>query len=161
MRANEQKKFEPVIGDRGEKGFTLIEVCCALVIILIALLGVAFSFTYAINYNAGNKSRSQALAVLQQQVEQIRAAKFTPTVTDASLTGGVKPNQIITLTTGESFLVTVTVDNDPNTLGIQDDVAVPASTLKEITVTTALSSPSPGWQMAIPSKVVLRRVRAN
>src|SRR5438067_13579696 len=75
----------PVDSDSGrdcEAGFSLIEVVCALVIILIALLGVVFAFTYAITYNAGNSSRSQCLAVLQQEVEQIRAAQFTCVFTD-------------------------------------------------------------------------------
>src|SRR5215213_8520026 len=58
------------------KGFTLIEVVIALIIIMIALLGVFSVFTYAITYNAGNKARAQALAILQQEVERYRAAKF-------------------------------------------------------------------------------------
>src|SRR5580765_2538154 len=82
------------LNDRGtdlqESGFTLIEVAVAMVIILVALLGVVFTFTYAIMYNMGNNSRSQALAVLQQEVEQMRAQKFTPYETDPAITGGVK-----------------------------------------------------------------------
>ena len=66
-------RTKPQIEDEGQAGFTLIEAACALVIILIALLGVVFAFTYAVNYNAGNSSRSQALAALQQEVEQLRA----------------------------------------------------------------------------------------
>ena len=34
-----------------QSGFTLIEVAVAMVIILVALLGVVFTFTYAITYN--------------------------------------------------------------------------------------------------------------
>lgn len=145
----------------GEKGSTLIEVACALVIILVALLGVAFAFTYAINYNAGNSSRSKSLAVLQQEVEQLRAAKFTPTITDTALSGGIKTPKSVTAPTGERFTVTISVDNAPLTAGIQDDAAVPNPTLKEISVTSQLASPSPGWQTAIPATVILRRVRAN
>jgi len=144
-----------------QEGFTLIETTCAMVIILIALLGVAFSFTYAINYNAGNQSRAQALALLQQEVEQIRAAKFTPTVTDPALTGGVKGARSALSPTGTHFTVQVTVDNDPFTAGVQDDSAVPNPTLKEITILTKLEAPSPGWRTAIPSTVVLRRARSN
>ncbi len=144
-----------------EAGFTLVETTCAMVIILVALLGVAFSFTYAINYNAGNQSRSQALAVLQQEVEQMRAAKFTPTVTDALLTGGTKPTRAVMTPTGTRFAVLVSVDNDPFTTGIQTDTDVPTPTLKEVRITTLLASPSPGWQTAVPSTIVLRRVRAN
>lgn len=146
---------------KGEVGFTLIEVTCALVIILIALLGVVFAFTYAINYNAGNSSRTQALAILQQEVEQIRAAKFTGAFTDATLTGGTKPLKSVTSPAGLSFTVQIVIDNDPLTAGIQDDTAVPNPTLKEISVTTQLASQSPGWLTAIPAKSILRRVRAN
>ncbi len=146
---------------KGEAGFSLVEVICALVLILIALLGVAFAFTYAINYNAGNHSRSQALAILQQEVEQMRAAKFTPTVTDASLTGGTKAIKTVRSPAGTFFTIEVIVDNNPFVAGIQNDTAVPNPTLKEISVTTRLSSPSPGWQTAVPATIVLRRVRAN
>lgn len=146
---------------KGEKGFTLVETTCALVIILISLLGIAFSFTYAINYNAGNQSRAQALALLQQEVEQIRATKFTPTVTDPALTGGVKTARSVLSPTGTHFTIQDTVDNDPFTAGVQDDTAVPSTTLKEISITIRLEAPSPGWQTAVPATVVLRRTRSN
>ena len=142
-------------------GFTLIEAACALVIILIALLGVVFAFTYAVNYNAGNTSRSQALAVLQQEVEQLRAARFTPAITDSALTGGIKAERTVTHTSGNSFVIGVAVDNDPFTAGIQDDSAAPSPTLKEIRVRARLASPSPGWQTTIPQPSILRRARAN
>ena len=67
-----------------EVGFSLIEAIIAMVILMIVLLGMFFTFAYAINYNLGNKSRSQALALLQQEVENLRSAKFTPGTTDAS-----------------------------------------------------------------------------
>lgn len=150
------------IGARdGEKGFTLIETTCALVIILISLLGVAFSFTYAIMYNAGNQSRAQALALLQQEVEQIRAAKFTPTVTDTALTGGIKASRSVLSPTGVHFTIQSSVDNDPFTDGVQDEATVANPTLKEITITTRLEAPSPGWQTVLPATVVLRRTRSN
>lgn len=147
--------------NNGQEGFSLIEVSCAMVIILIALLGVAFSFTYAINYNAGNQSRTECLAVLQQEVEQMRAAKFTPNVTDPGLTGGVKSPRAIVSSAGKRFLINITVDNDPNTEGIQTDLDVLLPTIKEVTISARLEAPSPGWQVAVPSTIVLRRVRAN
>jgi len=65
-----------------EAGFTLVETVIALVILLIAVLGVFGAFTYAIRFNTGNSARSQALSVLQREVESLRSAKFTPTITD-------------------------------------------------------------------------------
>ena len=161
MNKRSTHKVATGIANAGESGFTLIETTCAMVIILISLLGVAFSFTYAINYNAGNQSRAQALALLQQEVERYRAAKFTPLVTDPELTGGAKAARAVLSPTGTHFTVQVAVDNDPFTAGIQDDTAVPNSTLKEITVLTRLEAPSPGWQTAVPATVVLRRTRSN
>jgi len=145
--------------ETSQTGFTLIEVSVALVIILIALLGVVFTFTYVVNYNAGNNARSQALAVLQQEVETLRAGKFTPTITDSSLTGGVKTPRPVTSLGGTSFMINVSVDNDPFTDGVQDETV--ATTLKEIRVTASLAAPSPGWQMAVPATIILRRTRAN
>lgn len=141
-----------------EKGFSLIEVVVAMVVFLIAMLGIFVAFTFAVSYNAGNTSRAQALAVLQQQVENIRAAKFTPVVTDTILAGGVKATQNVTTSDGLKFIVDVTVDDDPFTAGVQ---ASTAATLKEISVTVALDRPTPGWQTSVPATVVLRRVMAN
>lgn len=142
-----------------EDGFSLIEALIALVILLVAVLGVFATFAYAINYNSGNSSRAQALAVLQQEVELVRSAKFTPIQTDnypqatpddgrRDITGGVKPVRIVTSANNYSFKVRTTVV----------DIS---STLKEITVTVTLNNPTPGWQTSVPATVVLRRVQAN
>src|SRR5437867_3019768 len=56
-----------------EAGFSLIEAAVAMVVILVAMLGVFFAFTYAINYNAGNSSRVKVLAILQREVERMRS----------------------------------------------------------------------------------------
>lgn len=155
-----------------QSGFTLIETMVALVIVLVALLGVFYSFTYAILYNAGNATRTQCLATMQQEVELIRAAKFTPTQTDNSaptstacrtdglrdLTGGVKTPCRVQAPNGGDFRVETTVDDDPFTTGVQVD---PTTTMKEITITVRLDSPSPGWQTAVPATVILRRTRGN
>jgi prepilin-type N-terminal cleavage/methylation domain-containing protein len=139
-------------------GFSLIEVIIAMVILLIALLGVFLTFTYAVNYNAGNNARSQALTVLQQEVELLRSAKFTPGITDATLIGGQKTPKIVTSADGNRFRVETTVDDDPFTSGVQ---ITTSTTLKEITVTVSPESPTPGWQTAVPATVFFRRVRSN
>lgn len=150
--------------DKGEGGFSLVEVIIAMVILLVALLGVFLTFTYAVNYNAGNNTRSQALSILQQEVELMRSAKFTPTKTDqgpypiADLRGGVQTPRVITSADNNRFRVNVTVDDDPETSGVQINTA---TTLKEITIVVMPDSPTPGWQTAVPATVVLRRVRSN
>ena len=141
-----------------DEGFTLVEVVIAMVILLIALLGVFVTFTWAITYNAGNNSRSEALAILQGEVEFLRSAKFTSGVMDATLTGGVRPQVPVTSPTGNRYLVDVTIDDDPFTAGVQIDNTLP---LKEISVTVSLASPTPGWQTSVPSTVRFQRVRGN
>jgi prepilin-type N-terminal cleavage/methylation domain-containing protein len=146
---------------KSEAGFSLIEVAVAMVVILIALLGVFFTLTYAITYNAGNNSRAQALAVLQEEVERLRALKFTPYFTDADLRGGERPVRIVESVNGGTFGVRVTVDNDPEAEGTQTEADVPNPTIKEIEVRVRLEHPSPGWQAAVPATIVMRRVRSN
>jgi len=147
-----------------ESGFSLIETTIALVIILVALLGVFFTITFAITYNMGNNSRAQTVAVLQQEVERLRSAKFTPGFTDPALYGTAAAGTAYTTTmNGQTFSVTTVIDNDPSTTAIDDETTVPSSgtSFKEITVTTVLANPSPGWQTAVPAKVVMRRVKSN
>ena len=91
-----QIELDPAAGQprSGEAGFSLIEVAVAMVVVLIALLGVFFTLTYAITYNAGNNSRAQALAVLQEEVERfgrelerLRAEETTRHATIIGLSG--------------------------------------------------------------------------
>jgi prepilin-type N-terminal cleavage/methylation domain-containing protein len=159
------KKFKPPVSrrpdrerDSGEAGFSLIEVCVAMVIFLIAVLGVFISFAYAVNYNSGNTSRAQALALLQQKVEQMRSARFVPTMTDDDLTGGTKAPDIRTAPDGNQYRLDVVVDDDPSTEAIDVD---PATKFKEVSVTVSLERPTPGWQTSVPAKVILQRVMGN
>jgi Tfp pilus assembly protein PilV len=149
-----------------EAGFSLIEAAVALVVIFVALLGVAWSITYAINYNAGNNNRAKTLAVLQQEIERLRSAKFSPTATDATLLGcdlGAACSTSTVLSENLTFIVTKTVDNDPATPAIDDETEVlsSATSFKEIRLSATLANPSPGWQTAVPAEVVLRRVKSN
>lgn len=160
------KKFKPNFSfspakkkSSSQAGFSLIEVTIAMVVFLVAVLGVFMSFAYAVSYNTGNSSRAQALALLQQRVEQIRSAKFVPaSPPDAILAGGVKAGEVVVAPDGNLYKLQVTVDDDPMTAGVQTD---PTKSLKEVSVTVTLERPTPGWQTSVPATVVLRRVRGN
>jgi prepilin-type N-terminal cleavage/methylation domain-containing protein len=145
-----------------ESGFSLVEVICAMVILLIALLGVFVTFTYSVNYNAGNSSRSQALSLLQEEVEQMRSKQFTPDFTDPDLYGGVKADRHVTEYNGNKFKIAVSIDNNPATPNvIEANEATDDPTIKQISITVTLDSPTPGWQTAVPATVILQRVRGN
>lgn len=156
---DEELSFHEAVASRSaESGFSLIETSIALVIILVGMLAVSEAFTFAILYNAGNATRSQALAILQQETELLRSKKFSPTTTDAELTGGTKPARTVNTPNGGNFTIIDVIDDDPFTDGVQVDAT---STIKEITVTVRLASPSPGWQTIIPATIVMRRTRGN
>lgn len=150
----------PVKKTNKEAGFSLIEVISSMVILLIVLLGVFITFTYSINYNAGNSSRSQALSVLQREVEKMRSLRFKHDFTDPNLYGGIKPDRSEVYLNGNRFNVSVSIDNNPATPAIDANEAVEPS-IKQIKITVALERPTPGWQTAVPISVILQRVRGN
>jgi len=162
-------KISPSEASCREAGFSLIEVVIALLIVMIGLLSVAAVFTFAITQNAGNKSRAQALTVLQLEAEQIRSAKFNENTTDASLLGGTQAQRLVTAENGNAFLVDITVDNDPTVANTQDESYQCLSpqgdaidcAFKEITITVSFAAPTPGWQTAVPTFLRIRRVRGN
>ena len=141
-----------------EAGFSLVEVTIAMVVLLIGLLGVSLTYTSVVRYNAGNNLRMQSLAILQQEVEQMRSAKFTPRETDPMLLGGTKPVRTVTTADGNSFQIQTVVDDDPSTTVVDTNAS---RTLKQITVTVSGENQSQGWVAAIPATVTLRRVRGN
>ena len=143
-----------------ESGFSLIEVVLALLILMIAVMGVFAAFTYSTVYNSGNSQRSHALSVMQQEVELLRSIKFNPppAVIDASLSGGVKATKTVVAADNVSYLVDVTVDDDPFTAGVQTDAT---KTMKEITLVVTPLGGTNQWIAANRAAVVFRRVRSN
>ena len=141
-----------------EQGFTLLETVIAMVILTVSLLSVVTIFTSSVNFNSGNTVRTQALAILQQEVEVLRSAKFSPQITDATLSGGTKTLVNRTSANNTVFQIQVIVDDDPFTDLVQTDAT---KTLKEITVTATPINARENWVSAVPTTVVLRRVRTN
>lgn len=73
---------EPKNGQQA--GFTLLETAIAMVLLAIVGLGIASCFFFAAKNNSSARDRDLAMAVAQQQIEQLRNAAFT----DASLNAG-------------------------------------------------------------------------
>ncbi|HEY6119844.1 MAG TPA: prepilin-type N-terminal cleavage/methylation domain-containing protein [Pyrinomonadaceae bacterium] len=104
-----------------ERGFTLVEAAIAMVIMMVAVLASASIFAYSIKNNSGASDRELAMAVAQQQIEQLRNARFT----DAALTATTGVTTTITRA-GRNYTV-LTVITDSNTVN-------GAATMKTITV---------------------------
>lgn len=148
---------------KSERGFSLLETVIALLILMIAVLGVFGTFAYSTRLNTGNARRSQSLSVLQREIEFLRSAKFTPTITDSTpanidLTGGVKTARTVIGADNASYRVETTVDDDPFTANVQVDTT---KSMKEITIQVTPLSVYGTWVTANRVRAVFRRVRSN
>ena len=130
MKTTESKRHR---ADAHERGFTLIETSIAMVIMMVAGLGVVSLFVYSISNNSGSNDRAVAISVAQQQIEQLRSAKFTDAILNVS--GQTVPTDY-TVSNGRTYRVTRTVTGSNN-----DDSGNP--TLKTITI--RVDPTSPGW----------------
>ncbi|MEO8434856.1 MAG: prepilin-type N-terminal cleavage/methylation domain-containing protein [Pyrinomonadaceae bacterium] len=116
-----------------QAGFTLIETTIAMVIMMVAALGVASLFTYSIRYNSGGNDRAIAVSVAQQQIEQLRSVPFNDALLNVSAATVLSPN---TVSNGRTYQVTKTVTGSNNN-------ASGNPTLKTITI--RVDPRSTGW----------------
>ena len=111
----------------GERGFTLIETTIASLVMLVGALACSSLFVFSVQNNIGGSERALAMAVAQQQLEQIRSVKYT----DSTLGAGTTTS---TVRNGErNYTVQRTVVSQTNSDGT-------AQNLKRITITVTPQS---------------------
>jgi Tfp pilus assembly protein PilV len=104
--------------NRQEKGFTLLETCSALLVMMIGGLGICAVFTYAIKNNTGSRDRAAALAVAQQQMEHYRTLTFLDPA----------------LTATPTSVTPVTVESAGRTYSVRTTITDTTSSLKTIRI---------------------------
>ena len=67
---------------KGQQGFTLMETSIAMVVMMVGALGIASLFVFSTRNNIGGSERALAMAVAQQQLEQIRSVSYEDTTLD-------------------------------------------------------------------------------
>jgi Tfp pilus assembly protein PilV len=72
----------------GTEGFSLLETCIALVVMMVVGLGAASLFFYAMGANTRARDRELSMAVAQQQMERLRNSSFSALATTLEATGG-------------------------------------------------------------------------
>jgi Tfp pilus assembly protein PilV len=92
--------------NRSEAGFTLFETTIAMVLMAIVGLGVAGCFFYAARNNSSARDRELAMAVAQQQIEQMRNLSFN----DAGLAATAGTNTTV-IRGGRKYQVNTTIEN--------------------------------------------------
>lgn len=153
--------------NRLSSGFTLPEVLVAATIMIIIAVGVLSVFSYVVRINRGENLRSQALSVMQKEIEHYRSLKFVPNssgLTSAELNG--RAETLIgtdTSADGQVFNLYVTIDNDPSALapGVQT-TGNDTTNLKEITIEARPATPQTDvWLQNLRTNVTFQRVRSN
>ena len=102
---------------RDHSGFTLIETCIAMVILMVVVCGVLPLGVYALKYNSAAAIRAGAVTAAQRKLEQLRAGSFTSCVSSSEVvTNGTTDSQTYTVdvtvtdvtTTLKKITITVT-----------------------------------------------------
>lgn len=138
-------KFKAAQPTDTERGFTLIETSIAMVIMMVAGLGVVSLFVYSIGYNSGGNDRAVAIGIAQQNIEQLRSVPFTDSILNVSSATVLTPDVV---SNGRTYKVTRTVTGSNN-----DATGNP--TLKTITI--RVDPTGAGWA-GFP--VILRTIRS-
>lgn len=107
---------------KGQKGFTLIEILVALIILSICLLGMAGLMTTTTKNNSYGGHLTEASTFAQDKLEQLRATPFGMIPLNATVTD--KPLGSTGITYNRSWVAV------PN-------IAPPANTLNVITITVS------------------------
>lgn len=116
-----------------ERGFTLMETAIALLVMMIAALGISSLFVYSMQNNVGGNERALAMAVAQQQLEQIRSVSFD----DATLAVGT--TTLPTVRSGDrdyTVVKRITEETNANESGKR---------LKRIAISVTPSAGGPNW----------------
>ena len=131
MKTNRTKKSARN-DKQGERGFTLIETSISMVVMMIAGLAVSSLFVFALQNNVGGGDRALAMAVGQQQLEQLRSVTYE----DTTLAVGSTTATVRNGERGYTVVRTITEElNDDNS----------SKQLKKITIVVTPSYGVPAW----------------
>jgi Tfp pilus assembly protein PilV len=131
----------------GQRGFTIVETTIASLVMLVGALGVSSLFLFSTQNNIGGSERALAMAVAQQQLEQIRSVTFE----DTTLTAGTTTTTVTS--GGRPYTVQRVVANETDAEGN-------AKQLKKITVRVTPKS-APNWISTPVELVTLRSTLAS
>ena len=95
---------------KNERGFTLIETSISMVVMMVAGLAVSSLFVFSMQNNVGGNERALAMAVAQQQMEQLRSLSFDST----SLSAGTTTSTIHSSERDYTVVTTITDEINPN-----------------------------------------------
>src|SRR6476659_5097221 len=132
-----------------QSGFSLLETTIALVVMMVGALACSSLFVFSLQNNVGGSERALAMAVAQQQLEQLRSVNFE----DTTLNAGSSTTTVSS--GGHSYTVVKTITDETNTNGSNKQ-------LRKITITVTPVGGSRGsWTRSPVTLVSLRSTLAS
>ena len=125
-------KIQTPKNKKGQQGFTLMETSIAMVVMMVGALGIASLFVFSTQNNVGGSERALAMAVAQQQLEQIRSVTYEDTTLDVGTTTSTVRSA------EQNYTVQRTVAQETNADGSTKQ-------LKKITIRVAPNVGGPNW----------------
>src|SRR5215216_4694773 len=133
----------------GQSGFSLVETSIALLVMMVGALACTSLFVFSLQNNVGGSERALAMAVAQQQLEQIRSGSFE----DSTLNVGTTTS---TVTSSErNYTVERVVADESN------PADGTAKQLRRITIRVTPQSGGPNWTRTPVVLVSLRSTPAS
>lgn len=100
----------------GERGFTLVETTIASLVMLVGALACSSLFVFSLQNNVGGSERALAMAVAQQQLEQIRSVTYEDATLIAGTTTSTVTNGVRPYTVQRTVVDETNADNSPKNL---------------------------------------------
>ena len=130
---------------KGQQGFTLMETSIAMVVMMVGALGIASLFCFSTQNNVGGSERAIAMAVAQQQLEQLRSVSYE----DTTLNVGTTTSTV--RSAEQNYTVERTIAQETNANGSNKQ-------LKKITIRVSPQVGGPAW---LNTTVVLVSLRST
>jgi len=130
---------------KGQRGFTLIETSIAMVVMMVGALAMSSLFVFSMQNNVGGAERALAMAVAQQELEQLRSVSYE----DSTLTAGTTSRTVTNGTRSYTVQRVIVDEKNPNNELKQ---------LKRITITVTPQAAGPSW---LKTPVVLVSFRST
>jgi len=128
-----------------QRGFTLVETSIAMVVMMVGALAMSSLFVFSMQNNVGGAERALAMAVAQQELEQLRSVSYE----DSTLTAGTTTRTVTNGTRSYTVQRVIVDEKNPNNELKQ---------LKRITITVTPQAAGPSW---LKTPVVLVSFRST
>jgi Tfp pilus assembly protein PilV len=115
-----------------QRGFTLVETTIASLVMMVGALAISSLFVFSTQNNVGGGERALAMAVAQQQLEQIRSVSFEDTTLNVGTVTSTVRNGARNYTVQRVVADEMNADNSPKQL-------------KKITITVTPITAGANW----------------